>query len=111
VALGVSVGCGVKVSVGGDVGVLGVKTMMTGVTLGGSVLVHVAITMIGVAVITPGVRVGMGVHTGKGCGATFQISQAVRRSAHNSTAPVFFMRSIILFQQQAFLPLVHNLQY
>jgi hypothetical protein len=46
--------------------------------------------MVGVAVITPGVREGIGVQTGEGC--VCRTSQAVSRKIKNRQAVIFFIQ-------------------
>ena len=86
-----TVAVGVKVFVGPGVGVMGVMRMISGVKVAVKTLAGVTLRMIGVGVTIPGVRDGMGVHTGKGCGWTFQMSQAERVSKSKTTAVNFFI--------------------
>jgi len=90
--VGVSVGViGVLVKVGDGisvfVGVLGERT----VTPGTISVESVGVIIMGVAVIMPGVRDGMGVHTGNGCGETPHASHAVRKNIRIRKADVFFI--------------------
>jgi len=87
---GVSVSEGVAVSgvVAEESGV-GDSVMVVGKT-GGS-------RINGVAVTTPGVRVGIGVHTGNGCGGAPHVSQAEIKIAHTSKVnKTFFIRLLYL---------------
>jgi hypothetical protein len=80
------------------VGVMGVKV---GVTVGEGISVFVGVTgvtritpevrMIGVAVIMPGVREGIAVQTGKGCGCAFHTSHAASKKDIKSREMIFFM--------------------
>lgn len=93
---GVTVCDGVAVSEG--VTVSGVVTAESGV---GDSVVMVGKTggsrINGVAVTTPGVRVGMGVHTGNGCGGAPHVSQAEIKIAHTSKGnTTFFIRLLYL---------------
>lgn len=93
---GVTVCDGVPVSEG--VTVSGVVTAESGV---GDSVVMVGKTggsrINGVAVTTPGVRVGMGVHTGNGCGGAPHVSQAEIKIAHTSKGnTTFFIRLLYL---------------
>jgi len=72
--LGTGVGVQVGVSVGGSIGV-------TVLTTGAAEAVRLGIKTMGVGVKMEGVREGMGVHTGKGCGATFHVPHPARNSA------------------------------
>jgi hypothetical protein len=52
--------------------------------------------MIGVGETTPGVREGMGVQTGNGCGLTVQVSQPDKASINKRIKKSFFIPSILL---------------
>ena len=81
----------VGVSVIAMVGVsLGVIVIASGVKVNGSD-VTVPNIMRGVAVTIPGVRVGMVVHTGNGCGFTLQSIQAESKIGNMITTRLFFM--------------------
>lgn len=89
-----TVAVGVSVSVGPGVGVMGVMRMISGVRVAVKTLAGVTLRMIGVGVTIPGVRDGMGVHTGKGCGWTFQMSQEVRRKILDIKTSAFFISTL-----------------
>jgi hypothetical protein len=68
--------------------------LISGVTLGVRVKgsgVLVIRKILGVGVTIPGVRVGMGVQAGKGCGLTFQVMQEESRNAIANNARTFFI--------------------
>ena len=54
----------------------------------------VGVIMIGVGVTTPGVRVGIGVQTGNGCGWTLHVSQAASKKTQDKKINVFFIFSL-----------------
>jgi len=90
----VKVGDGVSVSVGTRMGVV-VKVPAVGVSV--RTVGKVGINKInGVAVTTPGVRDGIGVHTGNGWGGTPQVSQAERMNAKSKMQVIFFMKRLYL---------------
>lgn len=88
------VAVGVGVSVGAVVAVMGVTIMISGVLVAVSVLNGVDVMIIGVGVTTPGVRDGIGVHTGNGCGWTVHRSQEVSTKAQAKKMTAFFMASL-----------------
>lgn len=95
VFVGVSVGVtGGNVATGEGVSVL--VEILTGVNveLGAAISPGVGDRMIGVAVMTPGVRDGMGVQTGNGWGATLQASHPESRRIQKIKAKIFFMPAL-----------------
>jgi hypothetical protein len=80
--LGTSVGVSVR-------GKTGVTVLMAAV----DVAVRLGIKTIGVGVKMDGVREGMGVHTGKGCGATFHVPHPVRNNASKMNKTMVLMET------------------
>jgi hypothetical protein len=92
----VDVTVGAVVSVIVTVGVsLGVSVIRSAVNVKGSG-VPVPKIMTGVAVTIPGVRVGMAVHTGNGCGFTLQSIQAESKKGNMMKASFFFMFRLLV---------------
>ena len=90
----VKVGAGVSVIV--TVGVsLGVTVITSGVNVKGSG-VPVPKIMTGVAVTIPGVRVGMAVHTGNGCGFTLKSMHAESNKGNTMRERLFFIFRLLV---------------
>jgi hypothetical protein len=95
VGAGVSVIITVGVSLGVTVIVIGVTVKGSGVNVKGSD-VPVPKIMIGVAVTIAGVRVGMAVHTGNGCGFTLKSMHAESNKANTMRARLFFIFRLLV---------------
>lgn len=87
---GVSVGVMDGISLGARV-VTGISVVALGVSVKGNVVAPVMGIMSGVGETTPGVREGMAVHAGIGCGLTFHVMQAVNENANARKLIVLFM--------------------